>query len=186
MLPAQNLRPESLLFVLATESRALNVVATSATTICFVSRNLIPKEIIKLKSHTPYYDKSNAKALLTNISHNKQKATDHFDLWLFVCPESISVFPDKHCICGHKYKIRHTSFEIYRISKNCPLGHAPKWAAFLFVLFSLHYSLFSFHYPAQLFRRRNNREKRKEKVAFLPLSKSIDFYLETWYNLFKD
>ena len=68
MLPAQNLRPESLLFVLATESRALNVVATSATTICFVSRNLIPKarEIIKQKSHTPYYDKSNAKALLTS------------------------------------------------------------------------------------------------------------------------
>ena len=66
MLPAQNLRPESLLFVLATESRALNVVATSATTICFVSRNLIPKakEIIKQKSHTPYYDKSNAKTLL--------------------------------------------------------------------------------------------------------------------------
>ena len=53
MLPAQNLRPESLLFVLATESRALNVVATSATTICFVSRNLIPKakEIIKQKAH---------------------------------------------------------------------------------------------------------------------------------------
>ena len=68
MLPAQNLRPESLLFVLATESRALNVVATSATTICFVSRNSIPKarEIIKQKSHTPYYDKSNAKALLTS------------------------------------------------------------------------------------------------------------------------
>ena len=68
MLPAQNLRPESLLFVLATESRALNVVATSATTICFVSRNLIlkAKEIIKQKSHTPYYDKSNAKALLTS------------------------------------------------------------------------------------------------------------------------
>ena len=66
MLPAQNLRQESLLFVLATESRALNVVATSATTICFVSRNLIPKEIIKQKSHTLYYDKSNAKALLTS------------------------------------------------------------------------------------------------------------------------
>ena len=68
MSPAQNLRPESLLFVLATESRALNVVATSATTICFVSRNLIPKakEIIKQKSHTPYYDKSNAQALLTS------------------------------------------------------------------------------------------------------------------------
>ena len=46
----------------------MNVVATSATTICFVSRNLIPKakEIIKQKSHTPYYDKSNAKALLTS------------------------------------------------------------------------------------------------------------------------
>ena len=66
MLPAQNLRPESRTFVSATESRALNVVATSATTICFVSRNLIPKEIIKQKSHTPYYDKSNAKALLTS------------------------------------------------------------------------------------------------------------------------
>ena len=24
-------------------------------------------------------------------------------------------FPDKHCICVHKRKIRHTSFEIYRI-----------------------------------------------------------------------
>ena len=30
-------------------------------------------------------------------------------------------FPDKHCICRHKRKIRHTSFEIYRISENCPL-----------------------------------------------------------------
>ena len=26
-------------------------------------------------------------------------------------------FPDKHCICVHKHKIRHTSFEIYRILK---------------------------------------------------------------------
>ena len=67
MLLAQNLRPESLLFVLATESRALNVVATSATTICFVSPNLIQKakELTKQKYHTPYHDKSNAKALLT-------------------------------------------------------------------------------------------------------------------------
>ena len=30
-------------------------------------------------------------------------------------------FPDKHCICRHKRKIRHTSFEICRISENCPL-----------------------------------------------------------------
>ena len=68
MLPAQNLRPESLPFVLATESKALNAVATNATTFCFVSPNLIQKakEIIKQKSHTPYYDKSNAKALLTS------------------------------------------------------------------------------------------------------------------------
>jgi hypothetical protein len=29
-------------------------------------------------------------------------------------------FPDKHCLCVHKSKIRHTSFEIYRISENCP------------------------------------------------------------------
>ena len=43
MLPAQNLRPESLLFVLATESRALNVVATSATIICFVFPCLLKK-----------------------------------------------------------------------------------------------------------------------------------------------
>ena len=43
MLPAQNLRPESLLFVLATENKALNVVATSVTTICFVFLNLIQK-----------------------------------------------------------------------------------------------------------------------------------------------
>ena len=34
-------------------------------------------------------------------------------------------FPDKYCICVHKCKIRHTSFEIYRIYKNCPLGNAP-------------------------------------------------------------
>ena len=31
-------------------------------------------------------------------------------------PESLSVFLDKHCICVHKRKIRHTSFEIYRIT----------------------------------------------------------------------
>ena len=31
----------------------------------------------------------------------------------------------------HKCKIRHTSFEIYRISENCPLGYAPKASAFL-------------------------------------------------------
>ena len=34
-------------------------------------------------------------------------------------------FPDKHCICGHKSEIRHTSFELYRISENCPLGYVP-------------------------------------------------------------
>ena len=38
---------------------------------------------------------------------------------------SLVNFPDKHCICRHKYKIRHTSFEICRISKNCPLGQNP-------------------------------------------------------------
>ena len=39
-------------------------------------------------------------------------------------------FPDKHCICGHKSKIRHTSFEIYRIFENCPLGDAPMPSGF--------------------------------------------------------
>ena len=34
-------------------------------------------------------------------------------------------FPDKHCICVHKSKIRHTPFEIYRIFETCPLGDAP-------------------------------------------------------------
>ena len=34
-------------------------------------------------------------------------------------------FPDKHCFCGHKSEIRHTSFELYRISENCPLGYVP-------------------------------------------------------------
>ena len=33
----------------------------------------------------------------------------------FLSPESLSVFLDKHCICSHKRKTRHTSFEIYRI-----------------------------------------------------------------------
>ena len=32
------------MFVLATENKALSVVATNATTICFVSLNLIPKK----------------------------------------------------------------------------------------------------------------------------------------------
>ena len=36
------LRPESRIFVLATGSRALRVVATSATTICFVFPNMTP------------------------------------------------------------------------------------------------------------------------------------------------
>ena len=30
-------------------------------------------------------------------------------------------FPDKHCICRHKCKIRHTTFEICRIFESCPL-----------------------------------------------------------------
>ena len=51
---------------------------------------------------------------------------------LFLYPESPSVFLDNHCICGHKCKIRHTSFEIYRILENYPLGYAPNSAVFLF------------------------------------------------------
>ena len=35
-------------------------------------------------------------------------------------------FPDKHCICVYKRKIRHITFEIYRIFENCPLGEHPK------------------------------------------------------------
>ena len=27
----------------------------------------------------------------------------------------VIIFPDKHCICVHKRKIRHIPFEIYRI-----------------------------------------------------------------------
>ena len=43
ILPEQNLRPDSLTFVLETESKVLNVVATNATTICFVFPDLIRK-----------------------------------------------------------------------------------------------------------------------------------------------
>ena len=50
---------------------------------------------------------------------------------LFLYPESPSVFLDKHCICGHKCKIRHTSFEIYRILEDYPLGYAPKFVHLL-------------------------------------------------------
>lgn len=32
-------------------------------------------------------------------------------------------FPDEHCFCGHKRKIRYTSFELYRFSENCPLEY---------------------------------------------------------------
>ena len=35
-------------------------------------------------------------------------------------------FLDKHCICVHNCKIRHISYEIYRILENCPLGYDPK------------------------------------------------------------
>ncbi|MBE6555487.1 MAG: hypothetical protein E7663_04560 [Ruminococcaceae bacterium] len=61
------LTPGELPFVLATESKALNAVATNATTFCFVSPDLIQKakQLTKQKSPRPYYDKSNAKALLT-------------------------------------------------------------------------------------------------------------------------
>ena len=45
-------------------------------------------------------------------------------------------FPDKHCICVHKCKIRHTSFEIYRISENCPLAPDGKPIGF-FVYFKI-------------------------------------------------
>ena len=48
----------------------------------------------------------------------------------FLSPESLSVFLDKHCICVHKCKIRHTSFEIYRIFENCPLERHPKISSF--------------------------------------------------------
>ena len=37
------LTPESLWFVLATESKAVSAVAMSASTFCFVSRNSIPQ-----------------------------------------------------------------------------------------------------------------------------------------------
>ena len=40
-------------------------------------------------------------------------------------------FSDKYCICVQKCKIRHTSFEIYRIFENCPLEYAPKKPSFL-------------------------------------------------------
>ena len=40
-------------------------------------------------------------------------------------------FPDKHCICVHKYKTRHTSFEICRVSENCPLENSSKGHALL-------------------------------------------------------
>ena len=124
MLPAENLRPESLLFVLATESRALNVVATSATTICFVSRNLIPKakEIIKQKSHTPYYDKSNAKALLTSayqksfpyLPEGRKKAPVTQGSFFYVV-YALSNFLTSTAFVPTNARIRHTSFEIYRI-----------------------------------------------------------------------
>ncbi len=46
-------------------------------------------------------------------------------------------------------------------------------------LFTLHSSLFS-NSPARLFRRRDKREERKEKVAFLPLvEKHFLFYVES-------
>ena len=50
---------------------------------------------------------------------------------LFLYHESPSVFLDKHCICGHKCKIRHTSFEISVFLQNCPLEYDPKGLALL-------------------------------------------------------
>jgi len=51
--------PDNLPFVLATENKALNVVATSVTTICFVFLNLIQKtkREILLKINFILYDR---------------------------------------------------------------------------------------------------------------------------------
>ena len=40
-------------------------------------------------------------------------------------------FPDKHCVCVHKRKIRHTSFEIYRILVKLSFGEQSKRQIFL-------------------------------------------------------
>ena len=52
---------------------------------------------------------------------------------LFMFIYGLSFFLDKHCICVHKRKIRHTSFEIYRISESCPLGYDPNFCLLLFL-----------------------------------------------------
>ena len=63
-------------------------------------------------------------------------------------------FPDKHCICGHKYKIRHTSFEICRVFENCPLGYDSKDLLFLCLVLKMTTEVNQPHlftrYPRQL------------------------------------
>ena len=71
----------------------------------------------------------------------------------FFVPESLSFFPDKHCICRHKRKIRHTSFEIYRILAKLSFRATPYRRFFLSG--STHYfvkvTLIAFQVYADLF-----------------------------------
>ena len=45
---------------------------------------------------------------------------------------ALSIFLTSTAFVSTNAKIRHTSFEIYRIFENCPLGDAPIPWAFLF------------------------------------------------------
>ena len=53
---------------------------------------------------------------------------------VFVFTYALSIFLTSTAFVSTNAKIRHTSFEIYRIAENCPLGYVPISSAAVFCI----------------------------------------------------